>query len=521
MSDETAPPESETAPIELPPGEPVKPVAAPEAVKEAPKVDTSNLPFVESLRKLLPSHEFENSVRMTKQGLFVEDRIVPQILDAYQRWIQSTVERAEKRSEEKVRRKLFGTDQRPTLYYVLDGRRCLPGFLLVGSVGDAQKLRITPYQANLLDTQNSLHPRDPILASQEHVKATLSPQDGFQLEFHGGGQRFVVDEAGLRGIVRNLRGEPGFLKEHPQLNSPLRETLGVVAEFLSRLKPFTGGQRLLIPDRLKQQRDVQLFRHRGFICLVEGEGRITGMYEVKGKGLGRFLREEISALTQPDGTNVVRGFDSKANKIQYLGKIWTHGMSFHLHLRAYRLFEREVQKSDAGPGRVGERYSVRDVVERIVSTFGRSQPVEELAILELLGKRRQPFAKYRRAKGWIFIVTDKNILFSCIRIAGEQLDAPRRNDGKPRERREGGPGRGGKGGGGRKHRGDRRGEGSGDRKGDRRHDGEKRGERKPPRGPGGPGGPGGGRDRRPGRGGGPANGPGAGRKGGAGTGGRS
>lgn len=506
-SSETAsaePADTAAAPVDA--AVPQQAASAPAATPEA-KPEQPNLPFVEGLRKLLPSHEFESGVRMTKQGLFVEDRLVPQILDAYQRWLQSASDRPEKRSEDKIRRKLFGTDQNPTLYYLLDGKRCLPGFILAGSIGDAQKLRITPYQANLQDTKDSLHPRDPLLATQDRVRARLSPQEGFSLEFEAGAQRFTLDESGLRGVVRNLRAEPGYLKEHPELAGPLRETLGTVAEFFARLKPVDQSQRLLVPDRLKQQGETRLFRYRSFICLVEASGRVTGMYEVKGKGFGRFLRDEIAALAQPDGTNLIRGFDSKASKIQYLGKLWTHGMSFHLHLRAYRLFEREVQRSEAGPGKVPVRYSVRDVLDRLVQSFGRAQPVEELTILELLGKRRQPFAKYRRAKGWIFIVTDKNVLFSCIRIPGEPLEAPRRNDGPRKDgkndRRGGKPGRNGPGkprGKGRndrrdgKGRGERR-EGGGGAPGDRRGDGGpgERRDRRPPRGAGRPGGrPGGG-----------------------------
>ena len=406
----------------------------------APLPEQPNLPFVSALVSLLDAQEIESGVRATREGVFVEQRLVPQILSAYQRWLQASADQASLKSEDKVRRKLFGGDS-PTLYYVLDGKRCLAGFILSGSIASAQVLKLPAYQANLMDTFEAVHPRDPLLAEIPGLRAKLSPTEGFIIEIQAGTQTFELDDRGLKQVITALRNDPQMVREFPVLKRPLREALPVVTQLFSRARPIGGGPQLLIPSAIRGKEGLRLYRYRGYILVLYGEKRLKGVYEVKGKGYGKFLREELAALVLPDGTNAVRGFDSKASKIQYLGKLWTKGISFHLHLRAYRFFERGLLNEPSGATRLKPLYTVQDVATQLAQTFYRAQPVEELQILEILGARRLPFAKYRRAKGWIFVITDKNVVFSCIRLKDEKLEFYRQPTGSPRD----GDSRGGRG----------------------------------------------------------------------------
>ena len=382
----------------------------------APEARSAADSFLGSLPALLQNFEIQNSFRMTKHGLFVEENALPRLFEVYQQWLSRTSGEAESRTTEKCRKRFFGTEE-PTLYYVLDGNKCLPGFLVKEEVSDPKRSRIPYYQANLLETSESVHPRDPYLGTLDQVKPRITAHEGFVIELYTAKGRIDVSEDALREFASVFRASPRILSKFPEANKALRYVIQPLRLLLDQAHELAPGHHLLIPERLKQKTELSFFRVHGLSLALFQRKKLAGSFSTKGKNLAGFVRREIRALAplKNEPANI-RGIQLDSPKKQCFAKTWSQGISFHIQLRVLILFLQQSERIATVRRKLPAQYSVRELIERFVSLFRHSKPLDEREVLRVLGRRRQALARYRRTGNWIFVIIDKNVIQSCFAV---------------------------------------------------------------------------------------------------------
>ncbi|MBP9839008.1 MAG: hypothetical protein KBC84_09900, partial [Proteobacteria bacterium] len=360
-------------------------------------------------------HEVESSLRATKQGLFVHEDLVVKLIEVYKKWLKEVA--GSDVSEDKCIRKLFGDDE-SKLYYVLDRNRCLPGYLLQGAIAEPQKLRIPYYQANLLDPVINLHPKDPYVSKIDKANIKLTTHQGLLFEFEIRGVKLEANENFIREFSDVIRNSRGFSRSYPQVSKALRYVFDPLLRFLEKAQFVPFKEPMLIPEAFIDKRNITYYRSQGVVFVVEDECKLLSCYELKGRGVGRFVDREISYLVKNFGPICVRKFDFEKPKAACLGKIWIKGISLHLHRRAFDLYLQQIRRSHNLRDKLSNRFSFRQVLERFVGVFIHAQHVEEREILQVLRRNRMQMAKYRRVGKWIFIIVDKNVIYSCFAVRG-------------------------------------------------------------------------------------------------------
>ena len=384
--------------------------------EKAKEQEIPNASFFDSVSKLLPRHTVQDNLRVTSKGVFVQETTVATIVETYRDWQQQASGNAEKRSIEKVERKLFGEGER-TLFYVLDGKKCLPGYLMLGGVSDPQKANIPRYSANLMDTAEYLHPRDPFLLTLAGVSSRLNPKEGFILEFNSNRRSVSIAEAGLLEFARALRLSPELLEQFPEAAKSLRYCIEPLRNILAQVHEAPAGQRFIVPERYLRRSDICYLRYKTMVFVVENN-RVCDCYETRGKGLRAFIRKELAALSAANSLNI-RGFEAKSGRPQYLGKLWQRGISFHVHNRAFSGFLRKLSASKNLKKKLPPRITVRQLLERFIPVFQSATAVEEREIHSALGPNRKPLSKYRRSGNWLFVIVDKNVIEDCILLGAK------------------------------------------------------------------------------------------------------
>jgi hypothetical protein len=373
-----------------------------------------NAAFLQSLPDFLPSHEIQAWFRLTKKGLFIEENALSKLYEAYRQWLTKAAGNTEPRSLEKCRKHFFGNDE-PPLYYVLDGNKCLPGFLAAEEITNPRQFRIPDYHANLLDTLNSLHPRDPFLASLDKVKGRMSPREGFVLELTTSARKYEVSEEALRDFAAVLRGSPRLLSRFPEATKALRYCIAPLRQILEQSHELPAGQQLLIPEKLRQKTDLIFLRGHGISFALKEQRKLAACFSTKGRNLSRFLRREIQELSQLQGAQPpVRGMQLDSPKKHCIAKTWSENISFHIQLRAFILFLQQIEKNQKTRKKLPRLYGVKDVLERFATVFRNSKPLDLQSVARVLGRRRDAAARYRRTGNWLFVVHDKNVVQACL-----------------------------------------------------------------------------------------------------------
>lgn len=377
--------------------------------------------FLDRLPEFFENHQIASWFRITKAGVFVHEQACEPLLAAYQEWTKKSSEGGEGKSIEKCRKRLFGEDKL-TLFYALDGNRCLAGYLLPREQADPKLSKIPVYQATLQSTLDYLHPRDPFLLTLENPKSRMSTHEGFLLDYTVREKRYEVPETTLREFAQVLRSDPHIRRALPELSHTLRAALVPLGEYLKNARPSSSNEPQLIPRRFVGKSNLTYLRSRGVTLVVENGRRVVGCFTVKGKALARFFRQELENPRAPE----MRGFSPGSPKKHAIGKTWSQGISFHLELRTLLYFLRQLPRASRNSKRLPPFYSAQDVVERFVGIFRNSKPVDERSLLGKL-RRRESFAKYRRVGNWVFVIQEKTTITSCVHLS-EQLLRPERKD---------------------------------------------------------------------------------------------
>lgn len=388
--------------------------------QESPSNESSKSSFYEELHKYLRREDMIQFFRLTNKGVFLQEDAFEMLYSAYQSWQQKKRGESEVLSVEKIRKRLIGNEALP-LQYLVEGKKCLLGYLMPNSLLAPGSAKNLPTTGSLFDPQNYLDARDPIFQNTPGVVLRTTPKDGVLIEIKTKKQVFHLTTDTVKQFAEVCRNSPLLGKEFPETKESLRGCLLPLKSILERLRPLGQNHALLVPSDLLQT-DNLFFQFKNLILVIRGD-LLLRFFERKGKGEVLLLRSEMSKISGKEGDpRTIRGFTPNHEKGFPLGKIWIRGMSFLLHPNALMQFMRNFSRSK-GKKRLNPRYSLPQVLLQFVPAFFRSQPLRDEESRKLPMRYRTSGAKYRRFADWVFVITDKNIISSCFLFREEK---PRR-----------------------------------------------------------------------------------------------
>ena len=100
--------------------------APPNNNEEAPTPEKD--PFISCLPELIPQTDLKAAFRATRKGVFVREDWEAKLIEVYRDWSKVQTGKESSKNDAKCHRRLFG-EEKPKLYYLLDGKDCLTGYL--------------------------------------------------------------------------------------------------------------------------------------------------------------------------------------------------------------------------------------------------------------------------------------------------------------------------------------------------------------------------------------------------------
>jgi hypothetical protein len=377
-------------------------------VKEA-----GNSAFVEALPDLFASHELQSYFRATSQGVFVHEDIMGRLVETYQAWLKSKTDAQSEKSVQKCKRRLFDTEE-PVLYYLLDGKKCMTGYLMPGAVPNYQKLKIPFYGANLLDTANYLHPRDSRITSLPRLRVELRAHEGLVFDVQIGERELSFSSEVLSSFAQSARLSRMLIDEYPQLAGALREAIVPFVQVLEKARPVSHKERLLVPQRYLNQNEFSFLRIGPLIVVLKGNQAVAGCYSLAGKGLSMLVRAEIELLAQkPEGRRIGGLELASGRKSKFIAKLSMQKSSFLVDYRAFYEFLKFLPKAHLSRKILPQRYAIKDCLEVFALFFSSAKPLESRTKNPPHKGKKKPAISYRRTGSWTFVIDQENVIVSC------------------------------------------------------------------------------------------------------------
>lgn len=374
-----------------------------------------------------------NSLRLCPKGLFVAEDKWESFVEIFQSWYQDFSPQNKVLNRERAVRKLTGGDTL-TVLYLIDGKRCLPGYWVPMDSEGNQKVKIPRATGITQDPRSALHVRDPSLKSQKGLDVQLD-RNGLRILVEGKGKTFLfTTETALQSYtVFSLSKR--VASRVPSIQSGVRELVVHLSDLMKQFRPL-GGRGAFVPLRysreLNKNRSLRLFSW-GTIHLIgeemeEDKYLVHFAYDLVGKSLRKFLSEEIDAARteqrKPKGIHLYRSAGRS------LGTVSLDGESVRIHTGAFQNYVSAGTASGLFTRFFRKKFDLLDILSDFASCFGESSWVrqEELpksALMNIRGK-----ALFRVKKPWVFCMKSRSELFDVVSLVSNQRQrnaAPRNN----------------------------------------------------------------------------------------------
>jgi hypothetical protein len=408
------------------------------------KSDDLLLHFFATLKDSFPVEIQRESLRITPHGLFVQDRVVSQLVARYQEWFQKHTGDTTPRSEHKCYKRLFGSES-PGQKYLLEGKLCLRGLLVECHVQEPQKCRIPYFLSSLVSTDEYLHPSDPAL--REIAGLEVKP-NGSEIEFtyRARQEAVIFSQSHLRAFLELLKhSDDRTVSEDPlSLTAALKIMLG----HLDRMHPAKVKLGLLVPQAFPPEKKYQYMLSGTFVFVLDRKRCLTSCYEMRARNMHHFVRNECSHFRDSLKGRRQGAFELFDRRNKHLGcfSIWKGQYTVETH--AFLQFLKGLSRTPPQSERFAHFYLVQEALEEFSTLVQTSQPITFQKVASSLDSNRHSKLRLRINEGWIFAFNHQDELVECVaRFAKHPPPSGpaggRRRDTRERQRRSGdrGPGR--------------------------------------------------------------------------------
>lgn len=399
----------ESAPIEL----------EAEPTPEVPQEPPVESLFLQDLSSKLPPQVAKTKLRRTANGVFVSEELLDTLIEIYQAWLQEKLTAGQGKSTEKCKRRLFGSED-PELFYLIEGKICLVGYLITQPLDLAAPSPIPAYRAGLLGTQDYLHPRDPMLGTIRGAFSRMSTQHGLVLEVPVGEKRYTAPPERISEYAAIVRHSWKLDRSFPYIKRALRYAIEPFAKALTRAQPVLRRQKLLVWEKYRTDDSVTYLQLGTLVFAISANNTVLGCYERMGRNLIDFYLRELH-----EGAKRIRAGSQKLFKdvifprkrSRYICKLKGDGGFYLLSGRALGEYLRQAPSSFALRKTLPKRYTAIDAFSEFVRLFTEAVLLDISMLPKFLHESLpKKDAKFLKAGPWLFIITDTNAISSCFEI---------------------------------------------------------------------------------------------------------
>ena len=366
-----------------------------------------NSSFFSCLCDYFKDLECKEMFRATSQGLFVREDVVERLLDAYQQWLSKKTESLSEKSTEKCKRRIFGTPQ-PKLYYLIDGKMCLVGYLsphVTNSQQSPLPKKIPFSQSSLIDTASYLHPKDTIFGSIPHVTSVLDPSKGFLLKFESKKRVFWATTDTVKQFARYASQKSLISNLTLHKDTPLRDYIEPLLSCVVKSRVVPDKHKLLIPSFVKGDKkpskvikgaeksagivdtSASYYRFRDVVFIVNAESKIDHCYCVDGKSLSVFVRSELSACESKFRALIE---PTRKPNPRAIGALSVNKKYYIVYMKAFLKFLTDAPKTPPFKKKIPMYYSVIDCMEQFVFMARSMKKINtRITLMDKSGDRKE------------------------------------------------------------------------------------------------------------------------------------
>ncbi len=340
----------------------------------------------------------EHQMRVTKHGLFVAEELLGQILQKYGPWFQEKTGHG--LSAQKVEKRLLGEDE-PTLYYLIERKSCIAGYLIACPGLNHDKLNVPFFLGSLSSAADSIHPRDPKLQTLSGVEAVVDDQ-GFRLQLPASGGRLTVLPERIASFAPAIRS---FLKHGlHQVEQPRtgRDLVLALAKLVQRMRPVTKDQSFLAPLVIEGR--ATLLRWKAVVAVVSADATLQSLYELRGRGFTIFLENELALLAQKIRGERIPNFTAHrgGRPGSDIGEYAIGPDQYSLSSQALTQFALGIPREIDGSVVFHSPYTIRELFLKFIELLKSSTFVDAARVPQLVRSASPREAGFRQNKEWYF-----------------------------------------------------------------------------------------------------------------------
>jgi len=363
--------------------------------------------FLQTLRQAKSFEPVRELVRVVPQGLFVDERATEQVIEHYRSWILEESQGVAQKTHDKAKQWLLG-DQEPERHYLVEGKHVLAGALIPIALTDPQKFGLPYYLGSLLSTQSYIHPADPLLKNLKGVELRQG-KAGLDALVQRRGGSVIVTDAVLKSFFR-IAGSSRFLqKRYPQIEKSLSVCLRVLVGLVRRARNVPRTFPVVVSFDVKISK-AKTVRAAGKFLFVEEKGIVLRCFEMNGRNLSNFLREELVRTPREK----LGSFKLTPKHRDLMGFYELRGKKTSVHARAYAEFEELIRRARNPRERFSGWFTSGECFEKFSSFFQLSQPIEKRNINGALERFGVSGDSCRIYGGWIFVLSREQTVMRTI-----------------------------------------------------------------------------------------------------------
>lgn len=365
--------------------------------------------FLQFLRRAKPFEAHRTLIRVLPKGIFVDDRGLKPLLEAFQGWRHEQTQGAADKTDEKTRQWLFETST-PERMYLVEGRTSLVGALIPVEIKAPQQFGLPYYLGSLLPASEYLHEGDPEIQAIPGITVGRSAT-GLEVEVQRRHGNLIVSEDIIKSFASIAKGSRYLQRRYPESESKLIATLKALVSIVKRARVVPKNVPMIVPYAVKREQAKQVLVAGKFLFIAEG-ARIRVIVELNGRHLSTFLREELSKAPKKR----FGSFHLTSKHRDLLGFYQVGGIKNPVHARAFSDFVELIRLSRDPKERFTGWFTALDCFERFSMIFQTAQSIDKKMILSSLKNSNIEGVSFRISDGWIFaLARDKTVMRTTAR----------------------------------------------------------------------------------------------------------
>ena len=368
--------------------------------------------FAFELTSLISKEDLKSKLWLTRSGLFVIECFREKIEEAFSVWFKKIAEINKTIESERIRRHLFGNEY-PRSYYIMDGKRPVPGYLICVETRDLRKTGIRHYEGFPLDTKTFIHPKDPILESSPNVKG-VSTTKGFQVILTHKNKEIAFSLESLSKFQVAMGDWRQVNEKFPVASESYRDAVLALSWLRPRIRQIPRKYHILVPAAYRDEKKFSYWSLKNIIFI--GDERVLfDCYALRGKAYRSLFFNEIELLSKNPRFRQIGDIKLKGNPGPIFAVTEVNSVKINLSIRCLWAFQSAIDFRDPLE-KIPPRYTVFDIIRRLSVLLPVSEPVDHSRIgAKTLEKVMTKDPVFRKSGHYLFVLDSHSTIYEIYR----------------------------------------------------------------------------------------------------------